>query len=210
LTQTLDWSAVLGESSSARRHVVDRTSDLTTIFGERSEARAELASVRNVVIVSRGEWAHRSQSRAALDLLRRAVIDFDPSAGAGALDWERLAHRITEWTRATSSWRYGLESRGGVDWGELGGSSAASTDVAAATDAAERVARRAFPDASLFEWSDVTDDEGVSYKLLRVVSPASSERLHESYLAFIRAWVGEEAPERRSRIRLAYRAASSG
>ena len=77
---------------------------------------------------------------------------------------------------------------------------------AGGVDAAERIARSTFPAASRFNWSDDVDEIGTPYSLMSVVSPGSSHEIHEAYLAFVRTWVREEPPERRSQIRVAYRA----
>ena len=61
-----------------------------------------------------------------------------------------------------------------------------------------------------FDWSDEVDESGEPFELLGVVSAASPEEIHEAYLAFMRAWVREVPPERRKRIRVAFRAGVSG
>lgn len=211
MTQTLDLRDVLGESSSPHRRPGDRTNDLRTLLEQQGDRGSERLTVRNVVVMTGADRAHRSKSRAAFDLKRGAVIDVELPALAGGPDRERLAASITAHVVAGSLWAYGSASKSRR-------ASVASTAVSleptdanvGAVDAAERIARSTFPAASRFAWSDDVDEMGAPYNLLSVVSPGSSHEIHEAYLAFVRAWVREEPPDRRSRIRVAYRAGVSG
>ena len=77
-------------------------------------------------------------------------------------------------------------------------------------ETAKALALRAFPAGSTVEWSDDVDENGVPLELMTVVSPATSAATHEAYVAFVRAWVRAEPPDRRRRIRVSCRAGVLG
>ena len=75
---------------------------------------------------------------------------------------------------------------------------------------AKALALRTFPTGSTVEWADDLDENDVPLELMTVVSPATPAATHEAYVAFVRAWVRAEPPERRRRIRVACRAGVLG
>ena len=72
-------------------------------------------------------------------------------------------------------------------------------------ESVRQIALRSFPDGSSIEWSDDEDESGAPLKLMTVLSPAPVDVTHEAYMAFIRAWVQAEPPERRRRVRVSCR-----
>lgn len=80
----------------------------------------------------------------------------------------------------------------------------------AVLETARALALRAFPAGSTVEWSDDVDENDVPLELMTVVSPATPAATHEAYVAFVRAWVRAEPPERRRRIRVPCRAGVLG
>ncbi|TVR94281.1 MAG: hypothetical protein EA416_03810 [Trueperaceae bacterium] len=207
MTQTLDWNDVLGESTSVCHRSGDGTSDLRSILQRHDDEDRERWIVRNVVVVTGSGLARRSKSRAAFDVDRGTVIEVEPSTVGGGLDMDRLAASITKQLAAGShSARDVARESSGLATENAADPSGTSEAIAAA----ELIARRSFPPDAHIDWSEDVDDEGVPYTLMRVVSPGSPEHVHSAYLAFMRAWVREETPERRRPIRVAYRAGGSG
>ncbi len=122
-----------------------------------------------------------------------------------------IAAWFTQHVIAGSLWAYGSAAKSRKVSDEPTAVSVEPADVdAGAVGAADRIARRTFPAAPRVGWSDDVDEMGTPYKLLSIVSPGSSHEIHEAYHAFVRTWVREEPPERRSRIRVACRAGMSG
>lgn len=207
--QTLDWRDALGESAAPSKRPADRTFDLVTLLGEQGEVAGERSSVRNVLIVTSGDLARRSKSRAAVDLRRGVVVDVDLAAAGEDVDRELLEDWIVKQVVSGSLVRYHAAVRRSAAGAPPSVADSADVDTVGA-DAAERIARSAFPVASRFDWIDDVDESGEPFKLLGVVSAASPEEIHEAYLAFMRAWVRDVPPERRRRIRVAFRAGVSG
>ena len=81
---------------------------------------------------------------------------------------------------------------------------------AAILERVSRLARACFPPGSTVEWSDEVDERGDVYGLMTVHSPAPPVATHESYRAFIHAWVRAEPPVNRARIRVSCRPGAGG
>jgi hypothetical protein len=212
VTETLGLHDALGDVQQAAPPSDARTVDFGSLISRFDTPRSERASVRNVVVRGSGRGGRLWKARAAFDTRQRSLVASpDFGAGGGGPDEAELVKRLIErlcafpgsTREAVSSHDAPSDEAGGVPIEGLG------VDPAA-LETASQLALRAFPAGSTVEWSDDVDENDVSLKLMTVVSPAASAATHEAYVAFVRAWVRAEPPDRRRRIRVSCRAGILG
>ena len=212
MTQTLDWREALGNAPVAIRSADERTIDLDQVMRSLVTGGHERGSVRNFLVRSARTDTPGWTARAALDTDHRRLISmmFEAVVG-GHLDEDDVAARLVERVFALRS------SLGDAEEGRWmpEHESAALHVVDAAIDSTildrvSQLARECFPAGSTVEWSDEVDESGDVYNLMTVHSPAAPAATHESYRAFIDAWVRAEPPEIRSRIRVSCRPGAGG
>ena len=204
MTQTLDWRDAIGDAPSAPRSPDVRTVDLESLLGQFEVTPSERAQVRNVLVRARGSGEHAWSARAAFDTTQRSLLSlmFAP-AGGGRPDEAEFGARLVERLLAPA-----VSDRDAVPGRVMPVVEPVDTQVdgsvldGSALESVRQLALRSFPEGSSVEWSDDVDEIGAPLHLMTVLSPAPADVTHEAYLAFIRAWVRAEPPERRRRVRV--------
>jgi hypothetical protein len=176
------------------------------------EARSERASVRNVVVGGSGRGGRLWKARAAFDTMQRSLVASpDFVAGDGGPGEAELVTRLMERLCAFPGFTQDAVSPHDVPSDAAGGVPIEGLAIdPTVLETASQLALRVFPAGSRVEWYDDVDENDVPLELMTVSSPASATATHEAYVAFIRAWVRAEPPQRRRRIRVSCRAGILG
>ena len=212
MTQTLDWHDALGDARQVAPPSDARTVDFDSLLSKFDIARSERASVRNVVVRGTGRGGQFWKARAVFDTMQRSLVASTCfAAGGGGPNEAELVKRLIERLCAFPGSAQDAGSSHNAPSDEAGGAPSEGLAVdPAVLETASQLALRAFPAGSTVEWSDDVDENDVPLKLMTVVSPATSAATHEAYVAFVRAWVRAEPPDRRRRIRVSCRAGVLG
>ena len=212
MTQTLDWHDALGDARQVAPPSDARTVGFDSLLATFDMARSERAAVRNFAVRGTGRRGQSWKARAAFDTMQQSLVASTwCAAGGGGPDEAELLERLMERLCALTATAQAVGSSHRAPSAEAGGAPSRGLAVEPAVlDTASQLALRAFPGGSRVEWSDDVDENDVPLKVMTIMSPVTSAATHEAYVAFVRAWVRAEPPDRRRRIRVSCRAGVVG